>query len=729
MLVAIGGRSIGWNGPSECRARDPPASSKESCVTPRISVLMPAYNAERFIRGSVNSVLAQTFTDFELIVVDDGSRDQTPAILASIRDHRLRVIRNDQNLGIVASLNRAMAAARGAYIARADADDFCLPLRLTKQYQFLCSHPEVLLVGSEMFNLVENQVIHDPRRGEPDPLILRWMFNLGNPIGHPSMMFHTRVIDALGCYLRKEFELAEDLDFSHRVLLLGEVATMPEPLGIYRRHNQSLTHARHAQTLAATEKLLRRFYEDVPGEDPAVAARLVARYVMAGVPARDGAQLAQIGALFDRRVASFLERHPSALSQQRSIAAHAARLWWRILLNSLRSGAVIPVARHYDGCSIEATGRAPWHRVLRSAARGVLPATHLGAWRRRLASRQPAAQPATGAAPRTVEVAGVCYTSVPVPRFDPPSIYVVAECGTDPGDDDDGFAAAAPVAEFQAVFDRYGARPIYLVDAALAACAGRSAPLQRLLRDEACAIGAQLVACRSTPAGGPARGLGKELAGGLEGGLAGPALDRQKVEQLSLMIRDRFGAMPRFFAAAPAPLSAGDLDMLAELGFAVGFGTTVGGAGPSREEPQTPVHRLDGIAGWVGPGNIRLMSNHGDEFLPVRQSGQRWRVRNDAAGGRQTSAAGGKAARLGRAHRIAAFQSMLRRGDRIFALRCHDWPATGKGVAHRSPAEELAEICAVLFDELGCLPGNPPDLILRSERNPADDPSGPGRNP
>src|SRR5258708_3960241 len=112
-------------------------NTEERCVMPRISVLMPAYNAERFIRGSVNSVLAQTFKDFELIVVEDGSQDRTSSILATIRDDRLRVIHNERNLGIVESLNRAMATARGAYIARADADDFCLPTRFEKQYKFL----------------------------------------------------------------------------------------------------------------------------------------------------------------------------------------------------------------------------------------------------------------------------------------------------------------------------------------------------------------------------------------------------------------------------------------------------------------------------------------------------------------------------------------------------------------------------------------------------------------
>src|SRR5215510_6043019 len=102
-----------------------------------VSVLMPAYNAERFIRSSVRSVLSQTFTDFELIVVDDHSTDATPELLRSFSDHRLRVIRMEHNLGVVGAINRAAREARGRYIARMDADDISMPTRLAKQKAFL----------------------------------------------------------------------------------------------------------------------------------------------------------------------------------------------------------------------------------------------------------------------------------------------------------------------------------------------------------------------------------------------------------------------------------------------------------------------------------------------------------------------------------------------------------------------------------------------------------------
>ncbi len=108
---------------------------------PAVSVLVPAYNAERYILQSVQSILAQTIEDFELIVVNDASTDRTLDILSAIHDRRLRVLTNDRNLGVVGAGNRALDEASGRYIARLDADDLCLPTRFAKQVAFLEQKP------------------------------------------------------------------------------------------------------------------------------------------------------------------------------------------------------------------------------------------------------------------------------------------------------------------------------------------------------------------------------------------------------------------------------------------------------------------------------------------------------------------------------------------------------------------------------------------------------------
>lgn len=119
-----------------------------SLENPKITVLMPAYNAGPYIREAIDSVLQQTYTDFELLVINDGSKDDTADILASYNDVRMKVI-HQANMGLVKTLNKGLSVAAGEYIARFDADDVCYPERLKEQVEFLDKHPDYVLIGSE----------------------------------------------------------------------------------------------------------------------------------------------------------------------------------------------------------------------------------------------------------------------------------------------------------------------------------------------------------------------------------------------------------------------------------------------------------------------------------------------------------------------------------------------------------------------------------------------------
>src|SRR5665647_430445 len=112
------------------------ADLENATLNPKVTVLIAVYNGGRFLREALDSVLAQTFTDFELLVVNDGSTDETATILESYSDQRIRVITNGKNIGVVGSLRRGLNYARGEYIARIDADDIALPERLEKQVEY-----------------------------------------------------------------------------------------------------------------------------------------------------------------------------------------------------------------------------------------------------------------------------------------------------------------------------------------------------------------------------------------------------------------------------------------------------------------------------------------------------------------------------------------------------------------------------------------------------------------
>ncbi|MFO1492070.1 MAG: glycosyltransferase family 2 protein [Kiritimatiellia bacterium] len=160
---------------------------------PRVSVLMCVHNGEAHVRAAVESVLGQTLRDFELIVVDDASTDATPSLLRSFPDPRLRLLRNETNLGLTRSLNVGLRAVRGEYVARLDADDTCVPERLERQAAFLDRHPEVGLLGTRTWRGAagaEFAEIEDVT----DETELRWWLLFDNIFAHSSVMFRADLV-------------------------------------------------------------------------------------------------------------------------------------------------------------------------------------------------------------------------------------------------------------------------------------------------------------------------------------------------------------------------------------------------------------------------------------------------------------------------------------------------------------------------------------------------------
>ncbi|MFA7604690.1 MAG: glycosyltransferase [Novosphingobium sp.] len=205
---------------------------------PAITVAMSVYNGEPYLAEAVESVLAQTFTDFEFLILDDGSSDgsrETVARLAG-RDSRIRPIVRE-NRGLIASLNQLLAEARAPLIARMDADDACLPQRFERQVAFLGEHPDHGVVGSWSQDIDE--------QGRPlrcdgvDPPVsheamLASIESGGSMLCHPAVMFRTEVVRAAGGY-RPAFRHCEDLDLWLRLATRTRIANIPERLLRYRR--------------------------------------------------------------------------------------------------------------------------------------------------------------------------------------------------------------------------------------------------------------------------------------------------------------------------------------------------------------------------------------------------------------------------------------------------------------------------------------------------------------
>ena len=192
---------------------------------PKISVIMPAYNAERYIREAIDSILRQTWSDFELIIIDDGSTDSTAAIIAGYTDNRIRFCPNAQNMGVAATLNRGLELACGAYVARMDADDISLPERFAKQAAYLDAHPNVTVCGTAIELFCEGSVTGTrfPAAG-PEKLKEDLFFSCG--IAHPSVMMRRAAILELGGY-DPAFNGMEDYELWCRVAEKGKIAGLP----------------------------------------------------------------------------------------------------------------------------------------------------------------------------------------------------------------------------------------------------------------------------------------------------------------------------------------------------------------------------------------------------------------------------------------------------------------------------------------------------------------------
>lgn len=197
--------------------------------TPKVSVVMGAYNAEKFLKEAIDSILNQTFEDFEFIIVNDGSTDGTQAILDSYHDSRMIIIINEENLGRSGARNKAINISKGEYIAIMDADDISLPKRLEREVNFLDSHNDIAAVGSYFFDINEKGRIAGIVKFLTESDDIKEMLPRGNIIENSTAMLRKSCLEIVGGY-REEFKGAEDYDLFLRLSEYFKLANLKEPL-------------------------------------------------------------------------------------------------------------------------------------------------------------------------------------------------------------------------------------------------------------------------------------------------------------------------------------------------------------------------------------------------------------------------------------------------------------------------------------------------------------------
>jgi glycosyltransferase involved in cell wall biosynthesis len=219
---------------------------------------MPTYDAAEYIEGSLESIISQSFKDFELIIVDDGSTDGTIELIEERDDDRIRLIRREDARGITSALNRGLEESRGEYVARHDADDWSTPDRFNKQITYLETHPDVALVGTGAYLVDEDGKRITKRRVLEDPTVEDLIDH--NEFIHGSVMMRQRPLVDLAGY-DERFLTAEDYDLWLRLADQYSVANIDEPLYHFRQHDESI-YGSNLETLKLYHVLATRRVED-----------------------------------------------------------------------------------------------------------------------------------------------------------------------------------------------------------------------------------------------------------------------------------------------------------------------------------------------------------------------------------------------------------------------------------------------------------------------------------
>lgn len=207
---------------------------------PVISVLMPVYNCELYVEAAVNSILNQTFGDFELIIIDDCSTDSTPEIIKQYNDQRINFIVKPKNTGYTDSLNHGISIAKGKYIARMDGDDISLTERFERQVEFMEGNPQVICCGTGYREISGNLEMHHPIKHED--IVLKIIDHC--PMAHPTIMIRKDVLDTNNIRYDRTYEPAEDYKMWSDLVFFGQFANLDQVLLLYRVHQSQTSNKR-----------------------------------------------------------------------------------------------------------------------------------------------------------------------------------------------------------------------------------------------------------------------------------------------------------------------------------------------------------------------------------------------------------------------------------------------------------------------------------------------------
>lgn len=308
-------------------------------MPPAVSVILPVYNGEQHLREALDSIRRQTFADWELVAVDDGSNDSCPAILQEYarNDQRIRVIVRSENRGITETLNECCHLAAAPLIAVTNQDDVSLPARLEDQVRFLEDHPRVGALGAQAWVIDGKSSTRRLKHVPTDPALASWSLTFFNPMIHPTVMFRTAVYHAVGGYPPGYAGGSEDYAFFRKVAEHSELANLSDPLIEYRIWGGNVTALRWQEQEAHADRTVMERAASLGVEISAAEANAL-RGLSTGRYPRDVAFIARLAEIIQALLARFGDASGTALAA--TVKADAASRLWLLAALAGRRGAL-----------------------------------------------------------------------------------------------------------------------------------------------------------------------------------------------------------------------------------------------------------------------------------------------------------------------------------------------------------------------------------------------------
>lgn len=325
-------------------------------MIPAVSVLMAVHNGGPYLDASIASIVQQTFTDWEMVVVDDASDDGTSQVLARwmSEDSRIRTVSNASNIGQTASLNKGLRECRGEWVARQDADDLSDPRRLAVQMEFLDKHPDIVLLGTQgiLIDVATRKVgLLDVPCREPGIL---WTSMFLNPFLHTSVVFRrSEVLEKYGGY-DDGFRIAQDYDLWVRILNDAPTANLPARLVSYRRLDESLSRAGRSVAEEEADRVAERQTTLLLGRSLAPEESALCAEFRRGLPVPRRRAFHE---LYQRLENEFIARYPQCSSGPRSVQCR-----WHLRLAGASENSFAALPEILAALSCDPAGTLRWLR-------------------------------------------------------------------------------------------------------------------------------------------------------------------------------------------------------------------------------------------------------------------------------------------------------------------------------------------------------------------------------